>query len=235
MRTWKNQLSQLRNELFAAAKRLGVCACGVADAEFAQRIEPAAVEHLAGRLSRAFVVAVRLQDAVIDSLVDRPTPLYFHHYRQANYALDRIAFDLSSLLMERGHAAAAVPASQLVSLVPPLGHLSHRVLGWAAGIGWIGRSRLLVHPRFGARLRLATILTDAPLEPSGPLEMDCGDCADCIAACPALAIKSSSRDYDLDACYRKLEEFRRLPFIGQHICGLCVKACGGPRWTRRSP
>jgi epoxyqueuosine reductase len=74
-----------------------------------------------------------------------------------------------------------------------------------------------------------TVLTDAPLEAGKPLEGDCGDCRACVAACPAGAIHASSKDFDLSACKAKLDEFVRLQFIGQHICGVCVKACKGKR------
>ncbi len=36
-------------------------------------------------------------------------------------------------------------------------------------------------------------------------------------------------DFDHRACFAKLEEFRRLRYVSQHICGLCVKACRGRR------
>lgn len=209
-----------------ALRRLA-CAVGVSEIEFVREAEPSAVEHIPVSLPRAIVIAVRLEDAVIDSLFDRPTPLYFHHYRQANYWLDRIAFEVSQYLMSKGYRAVSIPASQMLSSRPPYGHLSHRVLAWSAGLGWIGRSRLLVTPEFGARVRLVSVLTDAPLPPGKPLSRECGSCDRCLSACPASAIKLSSRDFDLQACYAKLEEFRKLPCVGQHICGLCVKACGG--------
>ena len=40
-------------------------------------------------------------------------------------------------------------------------------------------------------------------------------------------IKEKKEDFDLQACYAKLTEFTRIPFIGQHICGVCVKTCTG--------
>ena len=206
----------------------GLAAMGVADLDALRKREPAAAAFVPPELSRGIVIGVRLLDAVVDEIQDRPTLLYFHVYRQANYALDRVALSLALRLQEAGHRALAVPASQVTAPGGLRGMVSHRLIGNAAGIGWIGRSRLLVNARFGARLRYASVLTDAPYPPGKPMECRCGDCRKCIDACPAGAVKESSRDFDLEACFEKLSEFRKLPFIGQHVCGICVKACRGP-------
>jgi epoxyqueuosine reductase QueG len=80
-------------------------------------------------------------------------------------------------------------------------------------------------PRHGSRVRLVTILTDAPLDADRPMEFSCGKCVACVKVCPAKAIKGKPADFDLGACYAKLSEFARIQYVGQHICGVCVKAC----------
>lgn len=209
------------------AHQHGLGAIGVADIDFLRETEEEAIALVPPEFSRAIVLGIRLGDAVIDQIEDRPTPLYFHSYRQANFALDRIAFTLALALQETRYRALAVPASQFIDQTRKRGMVSHRLLGYAAGIGWIGRSRLLVHPQHGARMRYATVLTNAPYDVASPMEDACGECAACVAVCPAGAIVESSREFSLDACYDKLSEFRKLPFIGQHVCGICVKACRG--------
>jgi epoxyqueuosine reductase QueG len=209
---------------------LGITTWGVADLNFARRAVKNPDEVLnvpSDRYTRAIVMGVRLQDDVVEQIKDRPTPLYFHHYKQANYFLDRAAFEIALLLQANGHAALAMPASQVISKDPMRGHVCHRTLGWAAGLGRRGRNNLLVHPLYGARMRYVSVLTDAPLEAGKPGDTTCGDCTACAAACPAGAIHASAEDFDLKACKAKLDEFVRMPFIGQHICGVCVKACKG--------
>lgn len=221
--------SGLHETLAARMKALGVTAWGVADLGFVRRAakNPADILSVPSeKFTRAVVMGVRLEDAVLEGIKDKPTPLYFHHYRQANYFLDRAAFDIALMLQDAGHAALAVPASQVISKDPMRGHACHRTLGWAAGLGRRGRNNLLVHPLHGARMRYVSVLTNAPLEAGKPDDSDCGDCAACAAVCPAGAIHDSPEDFDLKACKAKLDEFVRLPFIGQHICGVCVKACG---------
>ena len=55
-----------------------------------------------------------------------------------------------------------------------------------AGLGCIGRSNLLVTPRFGPRVRLRALTLSEPLAPTGPIDFDpCAGCAaPCIRYCP---------------------------------------------------
>ncbi len=169
----------------------------------------------------------RLLDAVLEDIKDRPTRLYFHHYRQLNFFLDRAAFLLSSYIQESGFQALPIPASQIIDWEKQRAHLSHKKVGYLAGLGFIGRNNLLVNPELGARFRLVTVLTDMPLEADKPLEGDCGTCVKCLEPCPAQAIKEKKEEFDHKACFEKLKEFRKMGLVGQHICGICVKACSG--------
>lgn len=216
-----------RSMLEARAGELGAKAFGIADLERMQVADPALLDLVPGDFRRAVVIGMRLQDAALNGIVDRPTPLYFHNYRQTNYRLDRAASELADMIQDAGHAALAVPASQIIERNPMRGHVSHRRLGQAAGLGFIGRSCLLVNPRYGARMRYVSVLTDQAFEPDSPVEGECGSCRRCAELCPAQAIGETSEAFDPDKCYAKLGEFTRLPFIGQHICGVCVKACAG--------
>jgi epoxyqueuosine reductase len=169
----------------------------------------------------------RLIDSVLEDIKDRPTHIYFHHYRQLNFFLDRAAFLLSTYIQELGYSALPIPASQIIDWEKHRGHLSHKKVGELAGLGWIGRSNLLINPKLGARFRLVTVLTDIPLVADKPLDADCGKCLACLKPCPAQAIKERLEDFDHQTCYEKLKEFKRSGVVGQHICGVCVKACRG--------
>ena len=200
---------------------------GVADLGALRAREPDAMAEAPAEFTRGIAFGIRLADAVVDQIDDRPTSLYFHVYRQVNYSLDRAGMSLALALQRAGYRALPVPASQITRADGRRGLVSHRLIGYFAGLGWIGKPTLLVHPKFGGRVRYASVLTDAPYPANQPLEDNCGDCRRCVDACPAGAIKESSREFDADACYKKLDLFRRLPFIGQHICGICVKVCRG--------
>jgi epoxyqueuosine reductase QueG len=109
------------------------------------------------------------------------------------------------------------------------GHLSHKHAAQAAGIGWIGRNNLLVHDRYGARIRLLTILTNLPLRVNAPSARDCGSCHVCLSVCPAGAIKERREDFDHIRCYEQLKLFSKTLRFSHHICGICVKACRGSK------
>jgi epoxyqueuosine reductase QueG len=206
------------------AKEQGFSLCGVADITSA-REEFYIDKDIAERFDRALVFAKRIIDPVIEEIKDRPTALYFHHYRQLNFFLDRGALITASYIQEQGFQALPIAASQVIDWERHLGHVSHRKMGVLAGLGWMGRNNLLVSPELGARMRLVTVLTDMPLEASEPLKDDCGVCRRCLKTCPAEAIKEKLEDFDYMACYEKLREFRKSGIVGQHICGVCVKAC----------
>ncbi|MBN1271841.1 MAG: epoxyqueuosine reductase [Candidatus Aminicenantes bacterium] len=176
---------------------------------------------------RAVVLAKRLLDAVIETVKDAPNAVYFHHYRQLNFFLDRGAFLLSSAVQDMGYRALPIAASQIIDWENQKAHLSHKHMARLAGLGWIGRSNLLVTPEWGARVRLVTVLTDMPLEPDKPLDEDCGECRKCLDVCPASAIREKQEDFDHLACFEKLKEFRKRGLVGQYICGVCVRACPG--------
>ena len=186
-------------------------------------------ERLKNRYDRAVSLGVRVLGPVLEDIDDRPTPLYLHHYRQLNFFLDRGALLVADWITAR--------ASRLCPSPPPrswIGRTSSptsrtRRSPCSPALGWIGRNNLLVHPELGSRLRLVTILTDMPLEAGKPLEFGCGACRACLAPCPAGAIRENPADFDHRVCYAKLDEFRRSHVVSQHICGVCVKACRGPR------
>ena len=206
---------------------IGAKAFGTADLDELKKKAPRLLHLIGGDYSRAVVFGMRVQKAAIEDIIDRPTPLYFHHYRQLNYQLDRAALMIADAIQDAGFRALAVPASQIIKKEPMSGHISHKLLGSAAGIGFIGRCTLLVHPTYGAQMRYVSVLTDMPIPADAPCVGDCGTCRACIEACPAGAVKEKKEDFDLDACYAKLTEFTKIQYVGQHICGVCVKACAG--------
>ncbi|MFH1625186.1 MAG: hypothetical protein ABID54_08555 [Pseudomonadota bacterium] len=172
-------------------------------------------------------VAVRLSNRIMEGIEDRPTQLYFHHYRQLNNLLDQIALKLTKYIQDKGWDVMPVAASQIIDWENQRAHLSHKKIAAQAGIGFLGRNNLLVSPNFGARVRLVTVLTDMPLVVDSPLNRGCGDCRECISVCPVGAIKERQEDFDHLGCFEKLRTFRKECNIGQYICGVCVKACEG--------
>jgi epoxyqueuosine reductase QueG len=208
----------------------GICLFGVADASSIQDSFHLAPQESIAQLKWAISMAVRLSDAVLEGIEDRPTLLYKHHYREANELLDAVAFRVASQIQELGHRALAVAASQTVDWRQQMGHLSHKKVAVLAGLGWLGRHNLVVNPRHGARIRLVTVLTDLPLKVDQPVREDCGRCRACIPACPAGAIHDRQEEFDHQACFEQLKYFAKKENVGYYICGICQKACAGRSW-----
>lgn len=195
---------------------------------------------------RAVSVAVRLDNAIMDAIESHPTAEYAEHYGSANADLDRLTAEIAAWIISRGRRAEAVPASKIMDTENLLGAVSHKAIARMAGIGWQGKSLLIVSPEFGPRIRLATVLTDMPLTPDGPVNSQCNACTECTDACPVKAIRNvtaverySSREEALKfaLCVERTYENSLVPGIGARICGVCVRACphGKPGKTAGRP
>ncbi len=57
-----------------------------------------------------------------------------------------------------------------------------------SGVGFYGKNTLLITQRHGSWVVLGTLVTDVELEPTPPLDADCGSCRLCIDACPTGAL-----------------------------------------------
>jgi epoxyqueuosine reductase len=57
-----------------------------------------------------------------------------------------------------------------------------------SGVGFYGKNTMLITRRFGSWVVLGTLVTEAALEPTPPLDLDCGSCTLCIEACPTGAL-----------------------------------------------
>lgn len=227
----------------ALARSLGADYYGVADIGSAQDFIH---EQGGGRVScypRAVVIGIRLPDTLVDMLEDQSNrtiaALYRHNsYDTVNAALDTIALRIAGTLQRWGYRALPVPASKRAGDGKIAGIFSHKLAAHLAGLGWIGKSCLLVTPDHGPRVRWVTVLTDAPLVPTGtPMDSRCGKCTACVNICPIHAFtgrpfrEDEPREarFDAAAC----DQYFREPRAGGDpaVCGLCLFVC--PHGRRR--
>jgi len=122
------------------------------------------------------------------------------------------------------------------------GPILERDFGALSGLGWQGKSTMLIHPKLGAWFFLAEVLTTLDLPPDAPIPDRCGQCTRCITACPSGAITGPHR-LDARRCISYLtielkgsipEELR--PLIGGRIygCDECAAACPWNRFAQAS-
>lgn len=175
-------------------------------------------------------IMYKLSSAILKEIEGKPTMTYFQHYRAVNALLDRIALLVTAFIEEKGYSAFPVAASQ--STGEYKGYIPHKTVAVKAGLGYIGRSCLLITPKYGSQVRLVTVLTDMPLSPDREqVPFSCGECHECVKACPAGAIsgkewKEGGRRedfFDAEKCSHHMKTYKD---IGRGaVCGLCIKAC----------
>jgi epoxyqueuosine reductase len=226
----------LQDRLPRLVRRLGGDLYGVADLALARdEIIRQGGEEL-GAYPRAIAIGVELLHPIVDRLPDRErrsvaVEYRTHAYALVNQRLDAIASRVASELQGAGHRAFPVPASDRVDDERICAVFSHKLAAHLAGLGWIGKSCLLITPQVGPRVRWTTVLTNAPLPTGTPMAQRCGDCHECVDICPQKAftgrnfIEVEPREARYDACsceryFKKMESEGKVP-----VCGLCLFAC----------
>ena len=107
--------------------------------------------------------------------------------------------------------------------------LAERALAQRAGLGFIGRNHMLIHPELGCQILLGELITTLELQPDTPLEnQSCGDCGKCLRACPTGALAPDG-SFDGRKCisYLTIEEPDRnatVPVACKDDCGRNARA-----------
>ena len=113
---------------------------------------------------------------------------------------------------------------------------------WArrAGLGWIGRHSLLIHPRWGSYCFIGVIISDfEPDTYSLPFEGNrCGTCVRCLAACPTRALIPCVVDANRCISYNTIERKDAIPprlksLMAGYLfgCDICQDVCP---WNRKA-
>ena len=108
--------------------------------------------------------------------------------------------------------------------------IMERALAQRAGIGFIGKNHLLIHPRLGLQLLLGEIVTDLKLPPDTPMTNKCPDCNKCMRACPGGALAEDG-SFDGRKCISFLNQYGTEPATLQNYsqfvfgCDECILSC----------
>ena len=236
---------ELDDQLREVAGTSGVDFFGVADLSVARDVMLGQGGPVIASFPRAISIGIALLHPIVDQLPQRFEPAVamnykYHAYALVNQRLDSITSRLSSVVQGRGYRALPVPASQTVDSERLLGAFSHKMAAHLAGLGWIGKSCLLVTPEAGPRVRWASVLTDAELDVNGPpVRQRCGKCEACVDICPPhaftgrafVASEPRAMRFDVGSCRAYQDEAKES--MGVAICGLCLYIC--PHGRRKRP
>ncbi len=111
--------------------------------------------------------------------------------------------------------------------------LAERALAMRAGLGFIGRNHMLIHPTLGPQILLGELVTTVSLAPDEPATGTCAGCDRCIRACPTGALRADG-GFDANRCisYLTIEHKDAIdPALAKRIgnrlfgCDECLLAC----------
>jgi epoxyqueuosine reductase len=260
-----NDAAQTGQSVLRLATELGFAAAGICDAtptHFKQELldwlaagKHGSMDYLArntgARLDPTKVLpGARSVVMVADLHASRDTnqdpPLQPGHGRIARYARGR---DYHVVIKTRLHSLAdqlraRFPEAAFRAFVDTAPILE-REYAARAGLGWVGKHTLLIHPRLGSYMLLGGLLTTLDLTPppeQEPVTDHCGTCTRCIDACPTGAINEGdcgagvrpARSIDASRCISYLTIERRGPIdpqfhsaIGDWLygCDVCQEVC----------
>ena len=235
----------LRSELESYARANGADLFGIADLTPARDfITQFGGAFLAG-FPRSVALAVKTSSTVVDmlphrkDLVEHRTVLqtYKAHTDLVGERLEQISAGLVDILERAGFRAFPIFRGR-VDEEHLAGAFSQKLGAHLAGLGWIGKNCLFVNPKLGPRLRLANVLTDAPLACGSPMQDQCGECRLCVDICPAKAFTGASfnsaepREARFNAYLCTEYNLKELALMGvqsraapANACGLCLYVC----------
>lgn len=195
----------------------------------------------------AVSIALLYREEEIHGIPDRWVPraprdgswnAYGSAYAELNRLLNRVVTELGDRFGGIAEQATMAGLAAQVTHVRDYfaACVSHRVFAQAAGVGWRGKSGLIITPKAGPAVRFATLFLPFAMPSKVRTLAGCGDCNACIDSCPVLRRDQTGiralREKGYLSASRRQGDYReacrlRVTALGleQEVCGICIRVC----------
>lgn len=150
-------------------------------------------------------------------------------FSEKENAVDKLAEWTADFINEKGYKAYAQSERNLINgfydVDTKTTPLPHKKIAILAGLGWIGKSNLLVTQEYGSALCMCSILTNAPLPTQNKpiIQSNCAECSVCKDTCPAKVIHGLKWE----------EGMNRDLVVDVYHCEACLKCMVNCIWTQK--
>ena len=141
---------------------------------------------------------------------------------ESSLFLESAAISIMEYLENKGYRQLIIHTEDEFDPINRLGFMSLKVLAKTAGLGWQGRSLLIISPEYGPLHRLIAILTNLPLQVNHAIKNECGNCQKCIEACPKNALTFVNFN---DHPSRRENVLNIKECLGDKGCLACILPC----------
>ncbi len=177
--------------------------------------------------ARSVVVALRRYGDDVGRSVSRPgaDAVVARYVHRDEYGALAVALEAMAEILRVDGAEAVVVMDD--------NRLVDRAVAARAGLGWLGRNTMLLHPELGSWTVIGSVVTDADLAGTAePVPDGCGSCRRCQVECPTGALDEAGV-LDANRCLGWLLQAKgRFPVryrvaLGSRIygCDDCQEAC----------
>jgi epoxyqueuosine reductase len=199
-------------DLKSFVRGLGIDLVGVADLRQLERM-PLGIPSAGFMKSYRYAVVLGAQ---LNKLAKRASG------SDVSLLVEKAALDVMAYLEGRGEPALIIHTEDEFDPVRRMGLLSLKVLAKGAGLGWQGRSLLIVSPECGPVHRWIAVLTKLDLQADEPISNQCGECSLCIDKCPKGALTLVPFD---DHPERREDVLDIQACLGDEGCRVCLVVC----------
>ncbi|HBX23229.1 MAG TPA: epoxyqueuosine reductase [Desulfotomaculum sp.] len=220
------QTAKLKN----LARELGADKVGTAPSE---RYNQAPPGHRPGEIlpgaKSVITFTYRLNDGPLNNLPGSRNQ-YIMEFDAVNQILLGMSHQLARSLEKDGYESMGIgPEASIGDYARLKGDFSHKHSAVLCGLGTFGVNNLLVTPKHRSRVRLASVITTAPLVYDELLPVSaCDQCQQCVHQCPSGALDQWEEHYSHRTGWtinkEKCAHYIFVTNAGKR-CGICVKAC----------